>query len=126
MLSELLIMDLDWQLAESLLQKADKMSMAASIELRTPILDLQVAALAARISSELKLPPSGPGKLVLRHCLARKLREPLNRPKKGFPIPLNQWFRGPLRDQVEAALFAAGSACLTHLDRSLLRDAWND
>jgi len=125
-LSELLTLDLDWQLAESLLQKADKMSMGASIELRTPLLDLRVAELAARISSALKLPPGGPGKSVLRHCLARKLHEPLNRPKRGFPVPLRAWFTGPLRGPLEDALFAPNSACLAHLDGKLLRTAWED
>ncbi len=125
-LSELLTLDLDWQLAESLLQKADKMSMGASIELRTPILDLRIAELAARIASPLKLPPTGPGKLVLRHCLARKLHEPPNRPKRGFPVPLREWFTGPLREPLEAALFASDAQCLQHLDRALLRSAWND
>jgi asparagine synthase (glutamine-hydrolysing) len=125
-LSELLALDLDWQLAESLLQKADKMSMGASIELRTPILDLRIAELAARISSHLKLPPGGPGKAVLRHTLARKLNESLDRPKKGFPVPLAQWFRGPLRENVESALFATGSQCRQNLDSKLLRAAWDD
>ncbi len=125
-LSELLTLDLDWQLAESLLQKADKMSMGASIELRTPILDVRVADIAARLPSALKLPPGGPGKFVLRHCLARKLREPLNRPKRGFPVPLRAWFTGPLRGPLEDALLAPNAACLAHLDRKLLRAAWDD
>lgn len=126
LLSELLTLDLEWQLAESLLQKADKMSMAASIELRTPILDIRVAELAARMDSRLKLPPGGPGKVVLRHCLARKLREPLTRPKRGFPVPLASWMAGPLREPVEAVLFDVGSVCGDRLDRSLLRQAWED
>jgi len=126
LLHELLALDLDWQLAESLLQKADKMSMGASIELRTPILDVRVAELAARIATPLKLPPSGPGKLVLRRCLARKVHESLARPKRGFPVPLRDWFTGPLREPLEAALFAESSACLQHLDRALLRTAWKD
>lgn len=125
-LSELLALDLDWQLAESLLQKADKMSMGASIELRTPILDRRVAEVAARIPSSLKLPPGGPGKLVLRHCLARKLHETLDRPKRGFPVPLADWFKGPLRDPIESALFAQNSAALANLDAKLLRAAWDD
>ena len=125
-LHELLALDLNWQLAESLLQKADKMSMGASIELRTPILDVRIAELAARIAAPLKLPSSGPGKLVLRHCLARKLHEPLSRPKMGFPVPLRDWFTGPLREPLEAAIFAKDSACLQYLDRGLLRAAWDD
>ncbi len=125
-LSSLLALDLDWQLAESLLQKADKMSMGASIELRTPILDREVAAVAARIPSALKLPPGGPGKFVLRKMLAKKLNEPLNRPKKGFPVPLNAWFSGPLREQVQAELFATDSVVCAQLDRARLRTAWDD
>src|SRR5438067_2245328 len=58
-LSELLALDIDWQLPESLLQKADKMSMGASIELRTPFLDLAIAKLAARINSDLKMQATG-------------------------------------------------------------------
>jgi len=125
-LCELQSLDLDWQLAESLLQKADKMSMGASIELRTPLLDLRVAEFAARLATPLKLPPTGPGKLVLRHCLARKIKEPIDRPKKGFPVPLREWFTGPLRPALEGALFASDAACLQHLDRGLLQSAWQD
>ncbi len=125
-LSELLTFDLDWQLAESLLQKADKMSMGASIELRTPLLDREVAALAARMPSSFKLPPGGPGKLILRQTLARKLNEPLTRPKKGFPVPLGEWFRGPLRDEIEGTLFASHSAVTSYLESGRLRAAWND
>ncbi len=125
-LSELLCFDIRWQLAESLLQKADKMSMGASIELRTPILDMEVAKVAARIPSSLKLPPGGPGKFILRKVLARKLNEPMNRPKLGFPVPLAKWFAGPLHDRVRDELFAANSAVCEQLDRKLLLEAWED
>ncbi len=125
-LSELLCFDLRWQLAESLLQKADKMSMGASIELRTPILDKEVAKVAARIPSSLKLPAGGPGKFILRKVLARKLSEPMNRPKLGFPVPLAQWFAGPLHDRVRDEIFAAESAVCAQLDRKLVLAAWED
>ena len=125
-LSELLCFDIRWQLAESLLQKADKMSMGASIELRTPILDTEVAKVAARIPSSLKLPPGGPGKFILRKVLARKLNEPMNRPKLGFPVPLAKWFAGPLHDRVRDELFAKDSAVCEQLDRKLLTAAWED
>ena len=125
-LSELLCFDIRWQLAESLLQKADKMSMGAGIELRTPILDTEVAKVAARIPSSLKLPTGGPGKFILRKVLARKLNEPMNRPKLGFPVPLAQWFAGPLHDRVRDELFAGNSAVCEQLDRKLLTAAWED
>ena len=125
-LSALLILDIEWQLAESLLQKADKMSMGASIELRTPLLDIEVAKVAARIPSSLKLHHTGTGKYILRKTLGRKLNEDLTRPKKGFPVPLDQWFSGPLRERVEAELFATNSAVCEQLERPLLRAAWDD
>ena len=100
--------------------------MAASIELRTPILDIEVAKVAARIPSSLKLPPGGPGKFVLRKTLAKKLNEDLSRPKLGFPVPLASWLAGPLRSRVEDELFAADSAVCDQLDRKLLRAAWED
>ena len=125
-LSSLLVLDLEWQLAESLLQKSDKMSMGASIELRTPILDIEVAKVAARFPSSLKVHHSGTGKYILRKTLGRKLNEDLTRPKQGFPVPLDRWFAGPLRERVEAELFAANSAVCEQLERPLLRAAWDD
>jgi asparagine synthase (glutamine-hydrolysing) len=125
-LSALLALDISWQLAESLLQKADKMSMGASVELRTPILDIEVAKVAARIPSSFKLPPSGPGKHVLRKVLSRKVNEPMDRPKKGFPLPLHGWFTGPLREQIEGELFATNSFIAARLNCRLLRAAWDD
>ena len=125
-LSALLALDIDWQLAELLLQKADKMSMGASIELRTPILDKEVARVAARIPSSLKMPEDGPGKYVLRKVLSRKLDEPMDRPKKGFPVPLREWFTGPLREQIEADLFASNSFLSRQLCPKALHAAWGD
>ncbi len=54
------------------------------------------------------------------------MREPLNRPKKGFPVPLADWFRGPLRARLEAALFSSDAAWREVLDPALVRAAWND
>lgn len=125
-LSSLLVRDIEWQLAESLLQKADKMSMGASMELRTPILDVEVARVAARIPSELKLREGGPGKYVLRKLLSTKLDEPLDRPKLGFPVPLGQWFAGPLRDRIQDELVNANSMISERLGAARLRSAWQD
>lgn len=125
LLSTLLAFDVDWMLPESLLQKADKMSMAASIELRTPFIDVPLADIAAQFDSRLKLGPDI-GKIVLRQCLARRVPEPLNRPKKGFPMPLGRWLRGSLREQVESEIFSANAALFGGLDRTLVRRAWDD
>ncbi|GAA0761663.1 asparagine synthase (glutamine-hydrolyzing) [Erythromicrobium ramosum] len=123
-LSELLIHDIEWQLAESLLQKADKMSMAASIELRTPFLDRGMAEVAARVASPLKLGADGVGKVVLRHCMNRRLPDHALRPKKGFPVPLTEWFRGPLRRRVEEEALGPNAQWRSHLDGALIARAW--
>ena len=125
LLGTLLAFDVDWLLGESLLQKADKMSMAASIELRTPFIDVPLAAAAARLHPSLKL-GAETGKVVLRACLQRRLKEPPNRPKKGFSMPLAAWLRGELRAQVEAELFADRAAIFEGLDRTLVRRAWDE
>jgi asparagine synthase (glutamine-hydrolysing) len=125
LLGTLLAFDVDWLLGESLLQKADKMSMAASIELRTPFIDVPLAAAAARLHPSLKL-GAETGKIVLRACLQRRLNEPPNRPKRGFAMPLAAWLRGELRAQVEAELFAENAALFAGMDRALVRRAWNE
>ena len=116
--------DLSWQLPESLLVKADRMSMAASIELRAPFLDLAVAAVAASVDSSLKLSKDGIGKLVLRRCLEQIMPEGLVRPKKGFPVPLNTWLRGPLRERIEEEVLASGSPVYSFLDHQQLENSW--
>lgn len=123
-LSDLLALDMEWQLPESLLQKADKMSMAASIELRTPFLDREVARVAARMDSSLKLGAEGIGKMVLRHCINRRLPDPTIRPKKGFPVPLAEWFRGPLKRRLEEETFGSGAQWRKHLDGDRVAEAW--
>ncbi len=126
LLHTLLALDIDWQLADSLLLKADKMSMAASIELRTPFLDVPLASLSARMDSSIKL-QADIGKYVLRRCLARRdPNEDMTRPKQGFPIPLAEWFRGPLKDRIADDLFRTQALWPGELDNHLIRTLWDD
>jgi asparagine synthase (glutamine-hydrolysing) len=123
-LSTAQVLDTCWQLPSSLLMKSDKMSMAASLELRCPFLDVRVAEVARRIPPELRLRNGEVGKLVLRECLRRRLGYLPELPKKGFPIPLDAWLRGPLREIVRESVFASNSVATAQLDRRLLRQAW--
>lgn len=124
-LETLLLLDRRWQLPESLLVKADRMSMAASIELRSPFLDSEIVKLADRMDMVLKLPPGGAGKWILFKCLERRFPNLLRREKKGFPIPLALWLRTSLRPQIEEALFGSQSTLANLLDPACLRQAWN-
>jgi asparagine synthase (glutamine-hydrolysing) len=80
-----------------MLVKVDRMSMAASLEVRCPLLDQEVAAVAARIPYGWNL-RNGRCKQFLLEAMAPRLpAELLNRPKMGFAVPLDEWFRRDLR-----------------------------
>ncbi len=88
-------------LVENLLMKADKMSMAASIELRSPFLDYRLVEWANRQPNHAKIRRTGlrtyETKSVLRRFCARRLpAEVLTRPKRGFPVPANMWLKNDL------------------------------
>ncbi|RYD85914.1 MAG: asparagine synthase (glutamine-hydrolyzing) [Verrucomicrobiaceae bacterium] len=126
LLEQLLAWDIRWQLPESLLQKADKMTMRHSLELRAPFLDLEVARLASRVRHEQKLDSANQvGKSILRQVMARlDPTEDPARPKKGFPMPFADWFRTSLRAEIEETLFDPSSAAMERLDKRGLRSAW--
>jgi asparagine synthase (glutamine-hydrolysing) len=87
-------------LVEDLLMKADKMSMANSLELREPFLDHALVEWAARLPLAWKTGDARTGpvsKRVLREfCRGRLPEAILTRPKQGFPVPAYRWLAGPL------------------------------
>jgi asparagine synthase (glutamine-hydrolysing) len=92
------------QLPDDLLMLTDKMTMAASLECRVPLLDHELVELAARIPADAKL-AGGELKAVLKHALAGVLpREVLHRPKRGFGAPMGAWLKGALAELLEGAL----------------------
>lgn len=85
------------KLTGDMLVKVDRMSMANSLEVRSPMLDQELAVLAAKIPYSWKL-SDGKGKRILIDALGDRLPpELLTRPKRGFGVPLPIWFRGPLK-----------------------------
>jgi asparagine synthase (glutamine-hydrolysing) len=77
----------------SLLMKQDKMTMAASLEVRVPYLDHRVVELAATMADDLKI-RGGEGKYILKKVAATILpADVVKRRKMGFPVPLSIWFR---------------------------------
>ncbi|WP_101772812.1 asparagine synthase (glutamine-hydrolyzing) [Peptostreptococcus faecalis] len=76
-----------------ILQKADKMSMAHSLELRVPFLDKEVMKVGEEIGTEQKI-ANGTTKYILRKTAEKKLPEEwYKRKKKGFPVPIRMWFK---------------------------------
>ena len=101
-----MVSDLLTYLPGDLLPKVDMASMAHSLECRGPFLDHRVVelALAMPLGRKLRL-RGGRSKAILKRTFAEMFPAALrNRPKMGFAIPIDRWFRGPLRDQLRATL----------------------
>ncbi|MFI5908847.1 asparagine synthase (glutamine-hydrolyzing) [Dactylosporangium sp. NPDC051541] len=117
--------DLYTWLRGDILVKADRMTMAHSLELRTPFLDRAVFEVAAGLPSELKVPPrSQETKVALRRALAGIVPEPIvHRKKLGFPVPIRPWLRGEMYDWAHGLLDTSGAGDLLDLDvvRALLK-----
>jgi asparagine synthase (glutamine-hydrolysing) len=97
-------------LTGDMLAKVDRMSMAASLEVRCPLLDHELAEFAQRIPNSWKL-HGGRGKRILLKALGDRLPpEVMNRPKMGFSVPIAEWFRGPLREMLHDTLLSKGLA----------------
>jgi asparagine synthase (glutamine-hydrolysing) len=100
--------DVKTYLAEDILTKVDRMSMAASIEARVPFLDHRIVTFALNLPPHLKM-HRGVSKVILRRTMRRRLPDLVfNKPKQGFSIPLKHWLRGPLRPLM-TDLLSAGS-----------------
>jgi asparagine synthase (glutamine-hydrolysing) len=92
-----LAVDQNYYLADDILYKTDRMSMAHSLEVRPPFLDHRIVEFAARLPERLKI-RGLKQKFLLRELMRGKLPEAvLNRKKTGFDIPTHDWFRGVLR-----------------------------
>jgi asparagine synthase (glutamine-hydrolysing) len=89
--------DQRYYLADDILYKVDRMSMAHSLEARPPFLDPRIVDFSRRLPQEFKLKGSQ-SKYVLRRLMQDKLPpHVLRRPKIGFDIPVHDWFRSVLR-----------------------------
>jgi asparagine synthase (glutamine-hydrolysing) len=91
-------MDILTYLPGALLPKVDRMTMANSLEGRSPFLDHHLMEYAATLPADTKL-KNGQLKWILKQAGLRFFSEEfLNRPKQGFGVPLGDWFRGELRE----------------------------
>ncbi|HEY6157086.1 MAG TPA: asparagine synthase (glutamine-hydrolyzing) [Gemmatimonadales bacterium] len=118
--------DLQNMLANGLLTKVDRMTMAASLEARCPFLDYRIVNFGLGLPDAWKI--QGRAAKVLLRRLARRLlpREIHTRPKHTFRVPLAEWLRGPLK---ELAVEAVSSSLLRNaliLNQTSIKTVAND
>ena len=114
-LNKMLFVDTKTWLPDDLLVKADKMTMAASVELRVPFLDHRLVEFAARLPVSYKI-RNGQTKYLLKKAMERHLPPSvIYRSKKGFPVPVANWFRNGLYGIATEMLLNPQSAVSTYL-----------
>jgi len=123
-LSRLLYVDLKTWLANDMLVKVDRMSMANGLEIRSPLLDQRVIEFAATVPSGLKYRGRTSKYLLKRYLETRVPRSVIYRPKQGFEIPLAGWLRGELRGMADDLLFSPRSLARGYVQADHLRQLW--
>lgn len=112
--------DLVTYLPCDLMTKVDLATMAHGLECRQPFLDHRLVEFAARLPIQLKY-RSGKGKWILREAFEERLPETIwQRPKMGFGVPLDRWFRHELRDMLHDLLLAGSARCHQFVTREAL------
>jgi len=110
-LAPFLWFDQKYYLADDILTKSDRMSMAYSVEVRPPFLDHRIVEFAAKLPASFKIRGTQQ-KFILKELMKDKLpSEIVQRKKIGFDIPAHEWLRGPLRSLLIDALHHGAVEC---------------
>jgi asparagine synthase (glutamine-hydrolysing) len=103
-LNKMLYLECKHFLADHNLNYTDKMGMAAGVEVRVPLLDLELVELAARLPINYKQ-HGREGKWIFKRAMERLLpRDVIYRPKTGFGVPLRSWLQTRLKPMVDDLL----------------------
>jgi asparagine synthase (glutamine-hydrolysing) len=114
-------------MTNTLLRDTDAMSMAHSLEVRVPLVDMKLVEFALSLPGKWK---SGNGtngvpKPLLADAVADLLpRELLNRPKMGFTLPFENWMQGRLRNEIESVFDNDRQLLASGLAASGVKDVW--
>jgi asparagine synthase (glutamine-hydrolysing) len=122
-LRRMLYFDQTSWLSDNLLERGDRMTMAASIEARMPFMDTSLAAFVSRHQDNCRI-RRGEDKWLLRRAMEPILPgDILHRAKVGFRVPVNLWFQTVLKDYVRDLLLGPGSLTRDYYRRDALSEA---
>ncbi len=125
-LRRILYFDQTSWLPDNLLERGDRMSMAASLEVRLPFMDHELAALVSSLPDRYRV-RGATTKWLLREAMKRLLPSAiLQRPKVGFRVPVNEWFRGPMREYLYDHLAGTDSRTRSYYRRPALEKTLAD
>ena len=126
LLERMMAVDTVTYLPDDILVKVDRAAMGVSLESRIPLLDRRVVEFAWRLPRNMRM-RGGQSKWMLRRILYRHVpRGLVERPKRGFAVPVAAWIRGPLRDWAEALLDARRIDREGYLESAPIRRRWHD
>ncbi len=125
-LNRLMYVDLKTWLADMYLEKTDKASMACSLEARLPLLDHRLVELAFQIPGRFKI-RGWSTKRILKQAVAPFVPpEVLNKPKHGFAVPTDPWFRGELKNYTYEVLLDARTRQRGYFNTGVIERLWRE
>jgi asparagine synthase (glutamine-hydrolysing) len=125
LLQKMTYLELKQRLAELLLMRVDKMTMATSVEARVPFLDHELVEFALALPPGMKV-RNGTGKYLLKRAVSRSLlpEQIVYRKKQGFGAPVAEWFRGPLGSRAQDVIARSALGELDVLDYAEVDRLW--
>ena len=125
-LDRALYVDIKTYLADDILVKVDRMSMAHALEVRSPLLDHKLLEFTATIPPALKL-KGRTTKYLLKKVMGKYLpRQVFTRPKHGFTMPIGEWLKKPLRGMAEECLLSPRAEQRGLFNSKTIRRLWSD
>jgi asparagine synthase (glutamine-hydrolysing) len=118
--------DIQFYMTEDVLAKVDRISMAHSLEVRSPFLDYRIIEFAAQLPDALRMNGTK-GKVLLRNAVARRLPVHIaSQPKRGFAIPAARWLRNEIKPIIEHVVHSRSSIITNWFNREGIERMWGE
>jgi asparagine synthase (glutamine-hydrolysing) len=118
--------DLKVYLANDVLVKVDRMSMAHGLEVRAPLLDRRIVEFACRLPTSVKMPHLSPKHLLKQIARRRLPAQLLAMPKHGFTAPIGEWLRGPYAGRYQEEVLTSCSHVASVVDLQLVKRLFDE